>query len=110
VGLIHDVSISRIRLIMRELITLSELVAIPSVTGDTCQVADYIEERYARLGHRVLRFGDNIAVYIPGSDQSKAFIESGHLDTVPPIGASEVPLSLRRDSYDEDKNTWFRCQ
>lgn len=78
---------------------MGELVAIPSVTGDERQIADYVEERYRSLGHVTVRHGNNVAARISGADSSKVFVQSGHLDTVPPTQAWDTnPYSLSPDA------------
>jgi len=63
---------------------LQDLVAIPSVSGDEAEIAGYVAHESRKLGHTVIRLNNNVVVYIPGQDSSRAFLMNGHLDTVPP--------------------------
>src|SRR5258708_35650071 len=84
--------------------TLRELVSIPSVSGQEHDIADYVAEKCQAPGRTVTLLGNNVIVYIPGHDQSKAFILNGHTDTVPPTEQwTEDPYKLRPDSRDDDK-------
>lgn len=87
---------------MREI--LARLVAIPSVSGQEQEIAEYLAERSQYSGSTVTMLGDNVAIHIPGTDSTKAFLLNGHIDTVPPTEQwTKDPFMLTPDSDDEDK-------
>jgi len=69
---------------------LIEHCAQASVTGSERAVADALEHRYRALGEPVTRIGDSLVVGRAEPDRPTVLLV-GHLDTVPPTDADEVP-------------------
>lgn len=87
---------------MREI--LSELVAIPSVSGQEQAVTDYIAERCQAPRRTMTRIGGSFAIHIPGEDSTKALLLNGHIDTVPPTEQwADDPFVLRADPEGDDR-------
>lgn len=72
---------------------LLELLALPCTTGEEGPIADWVEDRYRRLGERVQRVGHSLVVGTEDPDRSNVALV-GHLDVVPPTDADREP---RRD-------------
>ena len=87
---------------MREI--LSELVAIPSVSGQEQAVADYVAEKCQVPRRTITRLGDSVAVHILGENSAKALLLNGHIDTVPRTEQwVDDPFVLRADPEVDDK-------
>jgi succinyl-diaminopimelate desuccinylase len=66
------------------LATTTELMAVPSVSGNESAIAALVEERLAPIGWlRVERVGDNVVARTTLS-RPQRLVVAGHLDTVPP--------------------------
>lgn len=79
---------------------VSELVKIPSVSGDEAALAQYIEQYCAALGFEteIDRHG-NLFVFIKGARPGKRLIFNSHLDTVETgEGWSDDPFSGKIDT------------
>jgi acetylornithine deacetylase len=61
---------------------LRDLVAIPSLSGEEAEAADYVEEVARTAGVDVLRHDDNVAFGI--GDGPDTLLLNSHLDVVPP--------------------------
>jgi succinyl-diaminopimelate desuccinylase len=64
--------------------------SVSSVTGTEAALADALEEHYRSLGETVTRIGDSLVVGAPDPTRPTVLLV-GHLDTVPPTDADEVP-------------------
>jgi len=68
----------------------TELMAVPSVSGDEAAIATLVEDRLATIGWlSVERVGDNVVARTTLS-RPQRLVVAGHLDTVPP-GDNERP-------------------
>jgi succinyl-diaminopimelate desuccinylase len=68
----------------------TELMAVPSVSGDEAAIATLVEDRLATIGWlSVERVGDNVVARTSLS-RPQRLVVAGHLDTVPP-GDNERP-------------------
>lgn len=68
---------------------LSELIAIPSQSGNEVALALHIKNRLESYGLKPLQHAGNIFCHITGETQSKALIFDGHIDTV---GTGDIDL------------------
>src|SRR6266508_524697 len=86
---------------------LSELVAIPSVSGNEKKLAEYIIDRCSVPGYMANVIDNNVAVRIPGEDSSTAVLFDGHMDTVPwsPDEWTVDPFKLLPDPRSPDRRT-----
>lgn len=87
---------------------LSELVAIPSVSGNERKLAEHIANYCDVPGFTVDMIDNNVAVRIPGEDSSKAVLFDGHMDTVPGSLDDEWtvdPFRLLPDPYNPGRMT-----
>lgn len=70
-----------------------DLLAVPSVTGEEDQLADWVAERYEADDERVRRVGNSLVVGEVDPDRANVLLV-GHLDVVPPTPHDRAP---RRD-------------
>jgi succinyl-diaminopimelate desuccinylase len=63
--------------------TLSELIAIPSVSGHETAIIAHIAGRLAKMGYAPDRVGGNLVLTIPGRRRDRAVVLNSHVDTVP---------------------------
>ena len=65
----------------------ARLVAIPSVSREEAEVADFVEGMLRGNPELdVRRIGNNLVATVPGYDPASGVLLAGHLDTVPPFG------------------------
>ncbi len=84
--------------------TLSELIRIPSVSGDEQALAAHVANRCESQGHEVTQMADSVVVHIPGENSTKALVLNGHLDTVPPTDQwTQDPFALRINPDNTDQ-------
>jgi succinyl-diaminopimelate desuccinylase len=64
---------------------LQQLVEIPSTSGDEHTLRDFMLRDLLMMRYvKIASLGHSLAAHFQGTDSSRAFIVSGHLDTVPP--------------------------
>jgi succinyl-diaminopimelate desuccinylase len=73
---------------------LLDLLAMPCVTGDEQEIADWLTDRYEARGERVRRVGHSVVVGTL-DDPRPAVLLVGHSDVVPPTDEDRQP---RRDA------------
>lgn len=67
---------------------LKQMIAIPSLSRDEKEVADYIENYIKKEGHTPNRIGNNIWVESKDFDNNKpTILLNSHIDTVKPVSA-----------------------
>ena len=76
--------------------TLGKLIAIPSVSGNEHEIADYVEEKLLAYGFRVERIlvegcGPTIFAYYKANSKGLNLLFYGHLDTVKPVEGWTFP-------------------
>ena len=82
---------------------LKEMIATPSVSREEKAVADLLQARWERDGHKVFRKGNNLWIIAPGFDFGKpTLLLNSHIDTVKPAsGWSRDPFTPEED--DEER-------
>jgi succinyl-diaminopimelate desuccinylase len=70
----------------------TELMAIPSVSGEEGQLATWLERRLAEVPGESIRLGNNVVHLAPRTGDRPLVVLAGHLDTVAPQGNEEPRL------------------